>query len=115
MNFKKIILSLLVISAAIMFTSCGGNSGSSSNGSDSTSTADNSEILAAGSSFVNPLFSKMFSVYNQQKGIKVNYQSIGSGGGIKQLQNKIVDFGASDNPLSDEQMYSISISYNPHS
>ncbi len=104
MNFKKIILSLLVISAAIMFTSCGGNSGSSSNGSDSTSTADNSEILAAGSSFVNPLFSKMFSVYNQQKGIKVNYQSIGSGGGIKQLQNKIVDFGASDNPLSDEQM-----------
>ena len=108
MNFKKIILSLLVISAAVMFASCGGNGSSSSNSSsDSTSStagSNNGEILAAGSSFVNPLFSKMFSVYNQEKGIKVNYQSIGSGGGIKQLQNKIVDFGASDNPLSDEQL-----------
>ncbi len=107
MNFKKIILSLLVISTAVLFTSCGGSGSSNSNGSDSTSASTsggNDEILAAGSSFVNPLFSKMFSVYNQEKGIKVNYQSIGSGGGIKQLQNKIVDFGASDNPLSDEQM-----------
>lgn len=104
MNFKKIILSLLVVSAALMFSSCGGNGSSTSNGSDSTSTSGDKEILAAGSSFVNPLFSKMFSVYNQEKGIKVNYQSIGSGGGIKQLQNKIVDFGASDNPLSDDQM-----------
>ncbi len=104
MNFKKIILSLLVVSSAVMFASCGGNGSSSSNGSDITSASGSNEILAAGSSFVNPLFSKMFSVYNKDKGVKVNYQSIGSGGGIKQLQNKIVDFGASDNPLSDEQM-----------
>lgn len=46
----------------------------------------------------------MFSVYNKQNGVEVNYQSIGSGGGIKQLQNKIVDFGASDSPLTDEQL-----------
>jgi phosphate transport system substrate-binding protein len=46
----------------------------------------------------------MFSAYNQKTGVQVNYQSIGSGGGIKQLQNKIVDFGASDNPLSDDQL-----------
>jgi phosphate transport system substrate-binding protein len=105
MNFKKSILSLLVVSAAIIFSSCGGDGSSkTASNADSTSASGSNEILAAGSSFVNPLFSKMFSAYNQEKGIKVNYQSIGSGGGIKQLQNKIVDFGASDNPLSDEQM-----------
>ncbi len=59
--------------------------------------------LGAGSSFINPLFSKMFADYNQKTGIQVNYQSIGSGGGILQLTNKTVDFGASDGPLNDEQ------------
>jgi phosphate transport system substrate-binding protein len=105
MNFKKIILSLLVIGMAITFTSCGGNdSNNNKSGTDSTSTGGNTQILSAGSTFVYPLFSKMFSAYNQKTGVEVNYQSIGSGGGIKQLQNKIVDFGASDNPLSDEQL-----------
>jgi phosphate transport system substrate-binding protein len=60
-------------------------------------------ILGAGSTFVYPLFSKMFSDYNAKTGIQVNYQSIGSGGGILQLTNKTVDFGASDAPLNDEQ------------
>ena len=105
MNFKKIILSLLVIGVAITFTSCGGNDSSNSkSAADSTATGSSSQILSAGSTFVYPLFSKMFSAYNQKTGVEVNYQSIGSGGGIKQLQNKIVDFGASDNPLSDEQL-----------
>ena len=45
----------------------------------------------------------MFADYNQKTGIQVNYQSIGSGGGILQLTNKTVDFGASDGPLNDEQ------------
>jgi phosphate transport system substrate-binding protein len=105
MNFKNSILSFLVIGLAVIASSCGGNNSSNNkNGTDSTSAANNTEILSAGSTFVYPLFSKMFSVYNQQKGVEVNYQSIGSGGGIKQLQNKIVDFGASDNSLSDEQL-----------
>jgi phosphate transport system substrate-binding protein len=65
---------------------------------------DDKEILGAGATFPYPLYSKMFDEYNKEKGIKVNYQSIGSGGGIKQLQNKTVDFGASDAPLSDEEM-----------
>ncbi len=62
------------------------------------------ELLGAGATFPYPLYSKMFDVYNNEKGIKINYQSIGSGGGIKQLQNKTVDFGASDAPLSDAEM-----------
>ena len=60
-------------------------------------------ILGAGSTFDNPLFSKMFSEYNKTAGLKVNYQSIGSGGGILQLTNKTVDFGASDAPLNGKQ------------
>src|SRR5436190_14504067 len=60
-------------------------------------------LLGAGSTFINPLFSKMFAEYNSKTGIQVNYQSIGSGGGILQLTNKTVDFGASDAPLNDEQ------------
>jgi phosphate transport system substrate-binding protein len=71
--------------------------------SANTFAQDDKSILGAGSSFVNPLFSKMFSVYNAKTGIQVNYQSIGSGGGILQLTNKTVDFGDSDAPLSDDQ------------
>ena len=51
----------------------------------------------------------MFSDYNSKTGIQVNYQSIGSGGGILQLTNKTVDFGASDGPLNDEQTAKIGV------
>ncbi len=51
----------------------------------------------------------MFSDYNTKTGIQVNYQSIGSGGGILQLTNKTVDFGASDGPLNDEQTTKIGV------
>ncbi len=64
---------------------------------------DDKTILGAGSTFVNPLYSKIFADYNQKTGIQVNYQSIGSGGGILQLTNKTIDFGASDGPMNDEQ------------
>lgn len=83
----------------------GCNSGSSNkSGSDSTAAkSDDKTLLGAGSTFVYPLFSKQFSVYNQLTGLKINYQSIGSGGGILQLTNKTVDFGDSDAPLTEEQ------------
>ncbi len=64
---------------------------------------DDKTILGAGSTFVNPLYSKIFADYNQKTGIQVNYQSIGSGGGILQLTNKTIDFGASDGPMNEEQ------------
>lgn len=65
--------------------------------------AQENTLLGAGSSFINPLFSKEFSEYNAKTGVRVNYQSIGSGGGILQLTNKTVDFGDSDAPLNEEQ------------
>jgi phosphate transport system substrate-binding protein len=66
-------------------------------------------LLGAGSSFIYPLFSKMFAEYHTKAGIEVNYQSIGSGGGILQLTNKTVDFGASDGPLNAEQTTKIGV------
>jgi phosphate transport system substrate-binding protein len=60
------------------------------------------EVTGAGASFPAPIYAKWASDYNKATGVKVNYQSIGSGGGIKQIDSKTVDFGASDAPLTDE-------------
>ncbi|MEI7514622.1 MAG: phosphate ABC transporter substrate-binding protein PstS [Betaproteobacteria bacterium] len=62
------------------------------------------EITGAGASAPAPLYSKWASDYNKATGVKVNYQSIGSGGGIKQIDSKTVDFGASDAPQTDEAL-----------
>jgi len=56
------------------------------------------EITGAGATFPAPIYAKWASDYNKLTGVKVNYQSIGSGGGIKQIDSKTVDFGASDMP-----------------
>jgi phosphate transport system substrate-binding protein len=62
------------------------------------------ELIGAGATFPYPLYSKMFDVYNKEYGVKVNYQAIGSGGGIRQLINKTVDFGGSDAIMSDKDL-----------
>ncbi|CAG9181778.1 phosphate ABC transporter substrate-binding protein PstS [Cupriavidus respiraculi] len=62
------------------------------------------EITGAGASFPAPVYSKWADAYQKATGNKVNYQSIGSSGGIKQINAKTVDFGASDAPLKDEQL-----------
>jgi phosphate transport system substrate-binding protein len=62
-------------------------------------------LNAAGATFPYPIYSKWFDVYHQQHpNVQINYQSIGSGGGIRQLQAGTVDFGASDGPMTDEQL-----------
>jgi phosphate transport system substrate-binding protein len=66
-----------------------------------TGFAGAQEITGAGATFPAPLYSKWASDYNKATGVKVNYQSIGSGGGIKQIDSKTVDFGASDMPQTD--------------
>ncbi|MFZ0882243.1 MAG: phosphate ABC transporter substrate-binding protein PstS [Candidatus Acidiferrales bacterium] len=69
--------------------------------------ADTGTVLlnAAGATFPYPIYSKWFDVYHTaHPNIQINYQSIGSGGGIRQLQAGTVDFGASDGPMSDEQL-----------
>lgn len=64
------------------------------------------EITGAGASFPAPVYAKWASEYNKATGVKINYQSIGSGGGIKQIDSKTVDFGASDMPLTDDVLKS---------
>lgn len=66
--------------------------------------AENGELLGAGATFPYPLYSKLFDVYYQEFGVQVNYQAIGSGGGIRQLLNKTVDFGGTDAFMSDEEV-----------
>lgn len=71
------------------------------------------EVTGAGSTFVYPILSKWSSVYNQQTGVKVNYQSIGSGGGIAQIKAATVDFGASDMPMKVEDLASLGMGQFP--
>ncbi len=61
-------------------------------------------LTGAGATFPYPLYSKMFDQYNKETGIRINYQAIGSGGGIRQLMAKTVDFGASDAYVSDKDL-----------
>ena len=70
----------------------------------SLSTAHAAEITGAGSSFVAPVLSKWADAYNKATGNKINYQSIGSSGGMKQVEAKTVDFGASDVPYKAEEL-----------
>ena len=106
----KSTLAIGALIASVSLTSCGGG-GSTENKKDSTASSassDDNALIGAGSSFDNPLFSKMFSEYNKSNGLKVNYQSVGSGAGISQLTNKTVDFGASDAPMNGKQDSAVS-------
>lgn len=105
MNKLKLIA---IFIAGSIFAGCtGNNSKLSNNASDSSTVSKNSGgvLLGAGSSFVYPYFAKTFREYAKKTGVDVNYQSIGSGGGVSQLTSKTIDFGDSDAPLNDEQTH----------
>ena len=70
----------------------------------SASTALAQQITGAGATFPAPLYAKWADAYNKATGIRVNYQSVGSGAGLRQIRGKTVDFGASDMPLTDEEL-----------
>ena len=85
-----VIRSLRVILCTVLFASC---------------ALAQTTLNGAGATFPYPLYSKWFSEYhNQHSDVQVNYQSIGSGGGIRQVQAGTVDFGATDGPMTDEQI-----------
>lgn len=69
-----------------------------------TSQAAAQTLTGAGASFPYPLYSKMFAEYRKDTGVSVNYQSVGSGAGQKQILERTVDFAGSDNPMGDEAM-----------
>jgi len=91
----------------LLVAACGkDNSNSSATASSTTSSGGSVDLTGAGATFPYPIYSKWFSEYAQSNGVKINYQSIGSGGGIRQLSEQTVDFGASDSPMSDQELAS---------
>ena len=76
-------------------------------------SAQATDVTGAGSSFIYPILSKWSAAYAEKTGNHVNYQSIGSGGGIAQIKAGTVDFGASDKPLSDEDLASFGLGQFP--
>jgi phosphate transport system substrate-binding protein len=90
-----VVLAVMALAAA----ACGG--GQSTSGTEAPVV----QINGAGATFPYPIYSKWFSEYNTlHPNIRINYQSIGSGGGVRQLQNQTVFSGASDYPMTDEQL-----------
>ncbi|HEY8880831.1 MAG TPA: substrate-binding domain-containing protein, partial [Roseateles sp.] len=62
------------------------------------------DVTGAGATFPAPIYAKWADAYNKATGARINYQSVGSGAGIRQIKAKTVDFGASDMPLKDEEL-----------
>jgi len=97
---QKFVLTIALAACSLMLSSCGETP------ADSASSS-NSQILinGAGATFPAPIYSKWFDEYHRKfPTIQINYQSIGSGGGIRQILEGTVDFGATDGPMTDEQL-----------
>lgn len=91
-RFSAIIGSMALFLVLALIAGCGG-----------TGKSGSTELTGAGATFPYPLYSKMFDAYHGATGTKVNYNGIGSGGGIKALTDKTVDFGASDAFLTAQE------------
>jgi phosphate transport system substrate-binding protein len=85
----------MLITAAILFAAA-------------TAPVAAQSLTGAGATFPNPIYTKWFDAYNQKNRIQINYQSIGSGGGIRQFTEGTVDFGATDAPMSEAQIAAVS-------
>jgi phosphate transport system substrate-binding protein len=72
-----------------------------------TSPAAAQSLTGAGATFPNPIYTKWFDAYNKKTSVQINYQSIGSGGGIRQFTEGTVDFGATDGPMNESQIQAV--------
>ena len=103
---KRLTTGLLVSTMTISAAACGGGDAPSpaemAQGAEGGGAAVS--LTGAGATFPYPIYSKWFSSYGDSHPVRVNYQSIGSGGGIQQLTEGTVDFGASDAPMNEEEM-----------
>lgn len=100
---RGVVLSLGVAALA----ACGGEGGGASPADmaqQSGASGDAVNLIGAGATFPYPVYSAWFDAYSRAKPVRVNYQSIGSGGGIRQLTEGTVDFGASDAPMNQEEL-----------
>jgi phosphate transport system substrate-binding protein len=94
---------------AATLLACGGGDRSKPGAADTAAarTGGGVDLTGAGATFPNPLYTKWFDAYAKESGVRINYQSIGSGGGIRQFTEGTVDFGATDGPMSDQQIAAV--------
>jgi len=98
------------ITATALAVACGGGSDAgkdttkSASATPASSGAGGADLTGAGASFPYPIYAKWFADYAAKTGVKINYANLGSGAGIRQLSEQTVDFGASDAPMSDDEM-----------
>jgi phosphate transport system substrate-binding protein len=98
----QLLLRVLLFSLAMLL---GCNSGSKPLSNAPQATENSGSIIGAGSTFVYPVMTRWIADFqSSHSGVQINYQSIGSGGGIQQLKKGLVDFGASDAALDDQQL-----------
>jgi len=94
--------------ALALVAACGGDNkgsaGTTSSAGGQPASSSGVDLTGAGATFPQPIYNKWFSDYAAKTGVKINYQSIGSGGGIRQMQEQTVDFGASDGPMKDDEI-----------
>ena len=96
---------LKFVALMLLAVACAKEGAKNTSAASSTASSSGSvDLTGAGATFPYPLYSKWFSDYAKLTGVKINYQSIGSGGGIRQLSEETVDFGASDSPMSDQEL-----------
>lgn len=106
-RFWTQVLTIALIGLTLLLTACGSSTSTGSGTGSGQSCPSTKQLNGAGSTFDNPLFSKLFSVYPTARcGANVNYQSVGSGAGINDLLQGIVNFGATDAPMTDTQLAS---------
>src|SRR5918994_7236934 len=111
---KKSVIATLLGLATLLGACGGGSPASPSTGNDGAAgcgvpvkakcAGEASELVGAGATFPAPIYTKWVSEYNKLTGIQINYQPVGSGGGIKSLTDKTVDYGATDGPMTEAQL-----------
>jgi phosphate transport system substrate-binding protein len=107
---KTLVSLAAALALCVVFYGCGPStpatsSDSAKSSSPAAGSPDQILINGAGATFPNPIYSKWFDEYHRKfPKIQINYQSIGSGGGIRQVLEGTVDFGATDGPMTDEQL-----------
>jgi phosphate transport system substrate-binding protein len=92
----------VLLLSLILATGCWSTDGGE--GNDGTDDSGRLTLTGAGATFPFPIYSRWFSIYSREHPVRINYQSIGSGGGIRQMIEGTVDFGATDAPLTEEDL-----------
>jgi phosphate transport system substrate-binding protein len=105
MRLKARALTIGTLTLALLAGACGGGGDAGPVSTKPEASGGSLQLQGAGATFPYPIYSKWISEYNKKNpNVKIDYQSIGSGGGIKQITERTVDFGATDAPMNEEQL-----------